>query len=79
MTKLIRIQKETFAYIFGYSDKNPNINLFETHKNLNIEEADWLKFVEITTKVLNDASLPQDEIQFILEKVSNFKNEIVKN
>ncbi|MCI5053548.1 MAG: group 1 truncated hemoglobin [Pelagibacteraceae bacterium] len=78
LEKLIQLQKETFAYLFGYTDKNPNINLYESHKHLNIKDEDWFEFVQILTKVLKDAKLPEDHIQHILEKVSSYKDEIIK-
>jgi len=76
--KLISLQKETFAYIFGYSDKNPNIDLVESHKHLKIREEDWVKFVSIFNTVLVNANLPQEHINFILEKVGSCKDKIVQ-
>ena len=78
LEELIRIQKETFAYLFGYTDKDPNVDLYESHKHLNIKDEDWHEFVQIFTKVLKDAHLPEEHIQHILEKVSGFKNDIIK-
>lgn len=79
IAKIMKIQKETLAYLFEYTSYNPGVDLAAKHKHLNIKEEDWIKFVEITTKVLNDFKLPENEIGYILSQFSQFKDQVVVN
>lgn len=79
IAQIMKIQKETLAYLFGYTSNNPGVDLAAKHKHLNIKEEDWIKFVEITTKVLNDFKLPENEIGYILSQFSQFKDQVVVN
>jgi len=77
ISRLIRVQKETIAHLLGYKSNVTEIDLVKKHKHLNIKEEDWNTFVKIVIKVLNDFKLEQKEIDFVLGKFSQFKDQIV--